>query len=277
LKIALLALLLPACTAVLGSESTQCSVDGDCRTRGFGDAVCTNHVCRPAQESRWTCIDRGAVPRVAETDTIDITMELYDPVRPDEGRSKVSVRACARLDVTCASPLAGPVETDGAGHATLGLPASFDGYLELKSATAVPAIFFFSPRPIRAETYRVPLLSATGFGEIAKTSGATIEPARGHLLLFALDCDLTFGTFAPGVAFSVEPASETTRGFYLAGGLPSTAATQTDDSGVGGFVNVAPGVVTVRGAVVATTRPSGSSSVLVRAGTVTYSAIAPQR
>jgi hypothetical protein len=277
LRILAFAALLPACTAVLGAESTQCSVDGDCRARGFAQAVCTNRVCRPADEARWTCVERDPVPRVAEGETVEVTMELYDPVRPTVGLARVGVRACARLDVTCATPLAGPVDTDAAGHATLTVPGSFDGYLELKSTSAVPAIWFFSPRPIRATTYRVPLLSAAGFGDVAKNSGATIDPARGHVFLFALDCDLTFGTFAPGVSFSVEPAEATTRSFYLAGGLPSTTATQTDESGIGGFVNLAPGVVTVRGSIVATKRPSGTASVLVRPGTVTYSAIAPQR
>ena len=46
-------------------------------------------------------------------------------------------------------------------------------------------------------------------------------------------------------------------------------ATQTDGSGLGGFVNVPPGAVTVTATPIALGKPSSKRTVLVRAGTFT--------
>ena len=62
--------------------------------------------------------------------------------------------------------------------------------------------------------------------------------------LQALDCD---GMPAAGISFKVIEHRDLVHSLYVDNGVVSSSATHTDASGVGGFISVPPGFVTVAG------------------------------
>jgi hypothetical protein len=69
--------------------------------------------------------------------------------------------------------------------------------------------------------------------------GIQQDPARGIVYLRAFDCQ---GDPAPGVKYSVDKPGVP---FYFVAGLPSAAVSETESSGLGGFLNVGEGVTVV--------------------------------
>ena len=266
-----------ACSVVLDAPKVQCASDRDCTARGptFAGAVCVQGFCQSPTSARWACLGQPAARPPASGGEVAVTMEFYDSVRTDQAVRGIEVRPCARLDVTCTAPLGAAVASDNDGRATVTVPSGFDGYLEMKGPGVVPGLFFFSPAPTAAATYRIALVTPESFAGLAQAVGASLDPAQGHAFLFALDCARTFGTFADGVSYEAEPVGDATRAFYLRDRLPSTSATTTDPGGVGGFANLPPGVVSLRGRVAATGDATGSVGLLIRAGTISYAPIVP--
>ena len=279
--------LLPACSILLEADATQCATTADCAKRGpaFASAVCAGGICRAAGATDagdpWSCLANPPPAAPPPDADVAVTMALFDPVTPAPGRNGkplpgIVIRGCAKLDVVCANPIVASVTTDADGNAKLAIPAGFDGYLELTGPSIVPALWYFSPLPdaeAAPRSYNVGLLSPASFSQIAATVGASIDDTAGHSFNFALDCARSYGTFGSGVSFTPSATRTGTRSFYLINGLPSTTATTTDGSGVGGFVNLKPGVLTITGDLAG--QRTGSVSVLIRAGVITYSPIAP--
>jgi hypothetical protein len=278
----------PACSILLEADATQCATTTDCVRRGpaFASAVCASGICRAEGGAAdagdpWSCLASPPAAAPPPDADVAVTMSLFDPVTPAPGRNGkalpgIVIRGCAKLDVVCANPIVASVTTDAEGNAKLGIPAGFDGYLELTGPSIVPALWYFSPLPdaqAAPRSYNVGLLSPASFSQIAATVGASIDDTAGHSFNFALDCAQSYGTFGSGVSFTPSATRTGTRSFYLINGLPSTTATTTDGSGVGGFVNLKPGVVTVTADLAG--QRTGSVSVLIRAGVITYSPIAP--
>jgi hypothetical protein len=287
-----LALVLSACSVLLTTDDKQCTSSDDCHKRGaaFANTVCVASVCLPSSsvgdsgggadaDTSLACIGSAKAQPTAPSGNVSVTMSFYNPVSPTKHLSGITIRACPKLDVTCTNALPGTSTSDSQGNATLTVPAGFDGYLEINGNgngnSIVPALWYFSPFPVTDGTYNVGLFAQGDFQNIAQTSGATIDPSLGHSFAFALDCAEQYGSFTAGMSFDVDKKSTETRSFYLINGLPSTTATATDASGIGGFANLPTGIVTLTATLQSTGVRSGSSSVLIRAGVITYSPIAP--
>jgi hypothetical protein len=164
----------------------------------------------------------------------------------------VSVQACQALDSTCTT--APVLVTNDAGIADFpDTNGAFDGYYLTQQAGSFPALFY-PGRVLASEphmlfpTSLLPYTEAAGLGDaIGVTVSTSPDAGVGHLFVQAFDCaDL----HAPGVSFSVSADAGTE--FYQVGGLPVTTpmATQTDNGGTGGFVNIPSGVVKVTATVV---------------------------
>jgi hypothetical protein len=281
---ALLAASLSACSLLLQTDSAQCATNADCHARGaaFANAVCIADACESASadagvdaSSPLGCLGSVKAPPTPPASTIAITMAFFDEVSPATPLSGIAVQACSKLDVTCTNPITGVVTSDAEGDATLQVAAGFDGYLQINGPSTVPALWYFSPFPVKDGTFNVGLLSPASFQDIASAVGTTIDPDAGHAFDFALDCTATYGTFVAGMSFASNETTSETRGFYLVNGLPNTTATATDISGIGGFANLPTGVSTITATVAASSERSGSVSVLIRPGVITYSPIAP--
>jgi hypothetical protein len=273
-----------ACWPFLQTDDTQCATTDDCRARGasFADTTCVASVCvagavdgGSSTNPATACFGHMGAPPTPPAGNVSITMSFYDEVSPTTQLSGITVTPCGKLDVTCAAPVASAATSDDSGNATLQIPAGFDGYLEMNGPTTVPSLWYFSPAPVADASFTVGLLKPTNFAAIAQTVGASIDPDAGHAFNFALDCTDTFGKFLAGMSFSSNQTTSETFPFYFIDGLPDTKATATDTSGIGGFANLPTGAVTITDAIADAGVRAGSVSVLIRAGTITYSPIAP--
>ncbi len=174
-----------------------------------------------------------------------ITMSFFDPgYLPDDAPRRS--RRCKRAGTsTSHARIRSPqvvTTSDAQGDATLRSP----GRIRRLSCRSTgrrpsPALWYFDPSPVKDGTFNVGLLSPESFQAIATTEGTTIDPDAGHAFNFALDCTATYGTFVAGMSFGTKNVTTETRGFYLVNGLPNTAATATDTSGIGGFANLPTG------------------------------------
>jgi len=269
---------LPACSVLLKTDDVQCSKTEHCHARGaaFANTVCVANTCQAgAASGPLSCLGSVKAQPTPPAGNINVTMGFFDEVKQTTLLSGITVQACSKLDVTCANPITAPTTSYAQGNATLSLPAGFDGYLQINGSQTMPALWYFSPFPVADGHFNVGLFSPASFQAIASAVGATIDPNAGHAITLALDCTATYGTFTAGMSFACDKTTGETKPFYVVNGLPSTTATATDASGTGGFANLPPGVVTLTDTLASTSTRSGSVSVLIRAGVITYAPIAP--
>jgi hypothetical protein len=198
----------------------------------------------------------------------------------------LTAQLCDKRDVGCISPrLSGLTDVNGAFH--LQVPTAgtgFDGYLmvtapiasctdstafgsaagaELCGAvlpncnvsapdqncllpTYAPALLFFNPPIVHDVAQPVPLqlFPTTGLPAIIQAAGIQLEPQAGNVLIQALDCD---GKPASDVSYALQQNPGQASPLYINNGVVSRTFTRTDATGIGGFVGVTPGFVSVVG------------------------------
>ena len=153
-----------------------------------------------------------------------------------------SVRACAQRDVNCTSPVTPSVPIDGQGWVDLPLYDGFDGYLEITGPDIVSTILFYQDAlstESRRDTTPLGMVEKQLLPMLTSAIGAQQDPALGLVYLRAFDCN---NDAALGVRYSIDKPSVP---FYFVAGLPSSAANETEGSGLGGFINVTSGIVVV--------------------------------
>jgi hypothetical protein len=269
--------------------SSTCSTDCEAKhPEGIGDFsawfACTDQCassCQPGQS--WECLDRPIIwpkPKGAGNITFSVTFVDFASERPFVG---TLVKACAKLDFPCAAPHS-QATTDIDGIVTLRVPVGlvgFDGYLDIRGgkidgtgSTSFPALLY--PLPfIIADGWRGrnQILSEEEFAGFAVATGTTLDPTRGHFAANAADC--AFGP-AAGVSFLVDSADQRTQSFYLVGGVPGTTALATDQSAIGGFINLPAKLALVRAfSAPANGKSMGSITFIVRAGALTTTSSFP--
>ncbi len=244
------------------------------------DRAVTADVPAPSDASRdagpdpWSCLGRvmPGTPAGAMT-TITYVVQNFQTAAPMPG---VTVKVCARTDLTCATPQSMGV-TNAMGTvmltATLGA-AGFDGYFELTGGMdanqVVPTRTFPVP-PLTASTQRfvnnaIPRLTFELLGGLLN---ARLDAMTGGITGLAADCN---GRPASGVAVSLAPAQSSATRFYIAGMLPSTSAMSTDASGLFGYVNVPPGDYTLTAERVSPMARVGTATLNVRGGFISLAA-----
>lgn len=225
----------------------------------------------------------------------------------------LTAKLCDKRDVGCNSPrLSGLVDTNG--EFSFQVPTAgggFNGYLLIDSGTAsctdavafgavagkvlcdlvaptcaldapdqrcytklfAPAMLFFNP-PITADV-AVPLplqmFPSSGLPAVLAAAGLQVDPTAGNLFLQAFDCD---GRPAAGVTYDVPQYNDTVSPLYVSNGLVSSSVGRTDATGIGGFVRVPPGFVSVIGHN-SDSVAIGEIGVQAAPSTLTYSAIIP--
>jgi hypothetical protein len=172
----------------------------------------------------------------------------------------VQVRACGLTDVTCASPVAGPLTVDDKGWVDIPLFENFTGYLELQSPETVPYIFYLTEplAPQVTPEYPLGMVSIMAIQPLVQLVGVTPQPGAGLVAFRVFDCrgdtaaDVTLSPVAEGVPW------------YFVDGLPSGTQTETGVEGLGGFVNVPPGLAVIDALAPNGTSISGPHSLVVR-------------
>jgi hypothetical protein len=164
-------------------------------------------------------------------------------------------------DINCESPVTSMLSVDAEGWVDLPLFRNFTGYLEVRSAEAVPLLFYLS-EPIEESTVEYPLalVSVASLGPLVQLLGVPFEPDSGVLAVRAFDCQ---GSPASGVALSTESDGAT---WYFVDGLPTRMSSVTGADGLAGIVNVDPGLAVVELATQNGVSIDGPQSVVIRSG-----------
>ena len=210
-------------------------------------------------DPKWACLDGAEAPEaVAVRPTVTYTLGLNDP-NTRSSPPDASLRACNRFDLECSAPVAGPLAMDADGLFHLPLPQGFAGYLELTSPAIIPALYVFS-RPLMTdlEDEFIVVSQATARG-LAASGSVQLDPALGLVAVRARDCR---GELSGGVQFSNDRGGVP---FAFVDGLPVVGYDETNDEGLGGFMNVPLGTVVLQGREVTSGRVSGTATVSLRA------------
>lgn len=277
------------CSLTVDSERAQCSTNQDCAARGpsFAQSVCVNSWCEVRSQalsrapdasdpsdgaaSAWDCLKKPPAPS-PQPPPYHITMHLTDPLSASP-LSGVSGRLCNKLDLNCDQPQSEPAVSDDDGVLTFDVTNTFNGYVSLSRSDILPGLYFFNPQVDRdRDIPSAPLVTPAQASGLTAVFGGQQQPDLGLILLTTYDCS---GRAATGVSFASENGDTSTVLFYIVGGLPNAKETATDGTGYGGFTNMPPGTVVVRGTLAATGSEIGTISLLSKAGAITYSRIVP--
>jgi hypothetical protein len=259
------------CGAEQLCQTADCKTDQDCRDRGasFAGNVCIGAVCGP--EPTWGCL--GEVPTPASgVGPFRVTLNVQDLVsqKPLAG---VSARLCRKLDVNCEAPESATVISGDDGVVVFEVPGRFTGYVYFTRDDLSPGLYFFNP-PVTADTNiaAVQLVSPIIASLLTSQAGTTQSSDRGLALLSTANCA---GRPGEGVQFQSEDKDASSVIFYSANSLPVATATATDADGYGGIINLPPGTAVITGILAADGREVSSISLLMKAGAITYTRLAP--
>jgi hypothetical protein len=234
---------------------------------------------QPGPGRDWRCLRQPDAPGVLVNSpigasrlvrSVQITDLVSGLVPPN-----VSVRACAQPDVNCESPVTGAVSIDAEGWVYLPLFAGFDGYLEITADTLIPTMLFYTD-PLSTDTQVDPqplgVVTRTVLPGLAAATGRQQEADLGIVYLRVFDCQQDP---APGITFSID--QEDAWRWYFVGKLPTSVVDSTSDTGLGGFLNVVPGVAVVSADLPESTTPiAPPEGVVVRPGWITGLRFSPR-
>ena len=220
-------------------------------------------------DPKWGCLDQMETPRaVALRPTVSFSLHLYDPTtRATPPQS--SVRACNRFDLDCAAPVDGPAEPAQDGLIHLSLPQGFAGFLEVTSPAIIPALYFFNPALESDRQDEFIVVGLDTARALASSGNVALDPELGMIAVRTMDCT---GELSGGVQFSNDKGGVP---FAFVDGLPVVGYVVSNGDGIGGFVNVPPGLVVLQGQEAGSSRLSGKASVLVRKGWFAYGDLNP--
>jgi hypothetical protein len=162
--------------------------------------------------------------------------------------------------VTCATPVAGPLAVDDQGWVDIPLFENFTGYLEIQSPDTVPYVFFLT-EPLGPQVppeYPLGLVSLQAIQPLVQLIGVAPQPNTGLLAFRVFDCK---GDTASGVTLSPIEGGVP---WYFVDGLPSGTQEQTGVDGLGGFVNIPPGLAVIDALAPNGTSIAGPHSLVVR-------------
>jgi len=285
-----------------GHDATADSARADARVDAHRDAAASD--ASDAGNQPWACLGHHPAP-TASSATATFKLTLTD-FFTNAAVTTVTVKACASAtDPSCALPEATRTP-DATGTVTFALDTSqgpFTGYFwvspvagdagagpdasgtsgldgaapdggQLGADAYLPSRIYYSDDPIAGDfTDSWSLITGSTEATLTKLFGLPpVDTKLGIALLTVLDCNRNQAT---GVSVAVDQVSTETEGFYEKNGTISATATQTDSSGVAGFVNVPVGARTFTVDLAATKAPIGSLGAYVFPGAVTYANIGP--
>jgi hypothetical protein len=188
-----------------------------------------------AEQDQWYCLDTPAPPPRtpgSPGDTIIYSLQLVD-LASDAPYPDVSITACGLTDVECDRPIAQTV-TDADGFFSIRLTENFVGYLELEPAagTAVPYLFHLPEIPLRTmNDFPLAMIGLDSFFALLAAFELPVDPTQGGIAVRAFDCE---GSPASGVVLKNEKGGVP---WYFEENLPNTERQETDEGGLGGFID----------------------------------------
>lgn len=145
-------------------------------------------------------------------------------------------RACGPADIACELPISEAVGS-GDGNLTLTLYWGFNGFLELRADGVVPIVFYPLGRLYEDTVYPRTLgfVTEAQLDALAQSGDGQFEADLAHATMQVYDCALRR---APGVRFGHNIGDGVGVPYYFVDDLPTGAETETDERGVGGFLNL---------------------------------------
>jgi hypothetical protein len=239
-----------------------------------------------APSGPWRCLDAPSAPVLPSAATATVRFQACDFISnctlPISG---LHARVCDKLDVGCLSPRQ-PNIVDQGGQIEFTVPTGargFDGYLEVTPSLAPcydrsvfgdaatgllcelapecnqaaptdacnvpiysPALWFFNP-PVVADVetpFPLELYPSASLPLVLDAAGGSLAPETGSVFMSVVDCD---GKPASGVSLQIAEHADVADALYFESGVLSNTATETDASGLGGFIGVPPGFVEITG------------------------------
>jgi hypothetical protein len=224
---------------------------------------------QPPVDPKWACLGKSASPSaVALRPTVGFSLGLNDPATQATPPG-ASMRACNRFDIDCAAPVQGPAAPAADGLMHLELPQGFAGFLEIMSPAIIPVLYFFS-QPLQADRQdEFIVVSFDTARALAASGDVALDPELGLIAVRTMDCQ---GELSGGVEFSNQTGGVP---FAFVDGLPAIGYAVSNREGLGGFVNVPPGLVVLQGQEVSSAHLTGTVSVVVRKGWFAYGDLNP--
>jgi hypothetical protein len=226
---------------------------------------------RALTTSDWSCLkDTSEPPKTPGSpgNAVIYSLRLVD-LATDAPYPDVPVTACGLTDLDCLSPVADNLHTDADGLVNVRLTENFSGYLEINSDAAVPYLFHLPDTGLRTQAdYPLAMIAIRSFSVLLGAFSLPTDPSLASIGFRAFDCR---GVPAGGVSFHSSAGGQA---WYFEAGLPSTTRTQTDVSGLGGFIGSTTGVSTLD-AQLPDGRVITTKSVIVREGWMTAGYLRP--
>ena len=275
------------CSVFIDVSEEQCSSQDDCDRRGatFAGRMCLDRVCRfPATSERdaggdvdapldeaFACMKKNK-PTADPSVKVKFGVPLYS-ILSNEPAPGVGAKVCSRPDQGCAAPLES-TSTKADGLLTANASVGFEGFFEINDPQYTKTLFMLNP-PL-AKDVRLPATPLVVDFLVQSYArmllGAPNEADLGYMLIRATDCKLAY---LKGMTVELSVMHAKTKRFFVTENTPRVDIVATTEEGAMGFFNVPTGSVVVTLNEQATGRRLGSSSVIVRAGWLSYIYLTP--
>lgn len=265
----------------VGVASLLCSLPACSRFADGSDMLGTTTSNSDAERAEpgfdWSCLEEGGTTSVApfvvasESERVIYSARIVDFTTRDIARG-VSIRACVVTDVNCSQPITSPIFASEDGWFDVPLFRGFDGYLEYGGDNYVPHTLYLTEPMSASITLDFPLhvIDLDSLSSLSGLIGVNINPEAGLISVRSFDCQ---GVTADGVMLN--KSGDGVR-WYFADGLPTSAETRTGGDGLGGWVNVPPGLAAVAAVAPTGAAISGEQTLVVRPGGVATAYIWPR-
>ncbi len=218
------------CLVALDPDAVQCASPVDCGA-GFS---CIDSYC-DRDQSVWSCLEEPP-PRLAPGAMIRHEMMVRNGASglPLSG---ARIRACELDDPLCADRTIWEGTSPEDGQISFEVPRAFDGVLLAEREGYRGGLMRLLPSESERPGALFSLFPAGLFGVLVSTAGVSADRDTTLLLVDVEDC-----TGALGVGVEVEVAGRVDGvPVYLRDNVLDPDATQTDEVGLGGVVDVSPG------------------------------------
>lgn len=276
------------CTFALDVSEEQCSSPDDCNRRGseLAGRVCVNRVCQPAiaavdgggdgeagsEDEAFACMKKNK-PIANPAVRVKFEVPLYS-ILSNEPTPGIKAKVCTRPDQQCVSP-SETATSNAEGLLAANASVGFEGFFEINDPQYTKTLFMLNP-PLAKDVRlpATPLLVDFLVQSYARAllGGAQNEPDLGFMLIRTTDCKLGY---LKGMTAELNTVNGKTKRFFVSENTPRDDIDATTEEGAMGFYNVPVGSVLVTLYEKVTGKKIGASSVVVRAGWLSYVYLTP--
>jgi len=186
----------------------------------------------------------------------------------------VTAKVCSRPDQMCAAPSETVTTSASDGVLTANASVGFEGFFEISDSRYTKTLFMLNP-PL-AKAVRLPptplVVDFLVAGYARTLLGGPNEPDLGLMLIRATDCRLSY---LKGMTAELGTLNPKTKRFFVSENTPRDDIDSTTEEGALGFFNVPTGSVIVTLYEKSSGKKIGASSLVVRAGWLTYIYLTP--